>query len=187
MLFYQPRYYLQQPLEIFALWDGGMAFHGGLLGVIVGLLCFARKTDRPLLAVADFAAPLVPPGLFFGRIGNFINQELWGRPTDLPWGVWFHTMPDAPRHPSQLYEAGLEGLLLFGLLWWYAARPRRPGQVCGMFLLLYGLFRFAVEFVREPDAHLGAVAWDWLTMGQLLSLPMALAGLYLLRGRGFNR
>ena len=117
VLFYNPAYYLSNPLEVFALWDGGMAFHGGLLGVILGMIYYARKTGRPFLAIADFVAPLVPPGIFFGRLGNFINQELWGRTTDLPWGVWFHTMPDAPRHPSQLYEAGLEGVLLFCILW----------------------------------------------------------------------
>ena len=186
VLFYNPAYYLSNPVEIFALWDGGMAFHGGLIGVILGMVYYARKTGRPFLVVADFVAPLVPPGIFFGRIGNFINQELWGRTTDLPWGVMFHTMPDAPRHPSQLYEAGLEGLLLFCVLWFYSSVPRKPGRVCGLFLVIYGLSRIAVEFVREPDAHIGPIALDWLTMGQLLSLPMILGGLYLMYRRGFN-
>ena len=187
VVFYNPAYYLQNPFGIFALWDGGMAFHGGLIGVILAMLWYARKTRREFFAVADFVAPLVPPGILFGRLGNFINQELWGRATDLPWGVFFHTMPDSPRHPSQLYEAGLEGLLLFAVLWWYSARPRRPGQVSGLFLVIYGLARFAVEFVREPDAHIGPVAMNWLTMGQLLCVPMILGGLYLLARRGLNR
>ena len=141
---------------------------------------YGRKTSRTFFAVADFMTPLVPPALFFGRIGNFVNQELWGGRTDLPWGVFFHTIPDGPRHPSQLYEAGLEGIVLFCLIWWYAASPRAAGQVSGLFLVGYGLFRFLVEFVREPDAHLGAILFDWVSMGQLLSLPMIVIGCYLL-------
>jgi phosphatidylglycerol:prolipoprotein diacylglycerol transferase len=184
VVFYNPGFYVYNPLDVFALWDGGMSFHGGLLGVVLGIWLYGRKTRRNLFSMGDFVAPLIPPALLFGRIGNFVNQELWGRTTDLPWGVLFQTMPDAPRHPSQLYEAGLEGVVLFIVLWWYAARPRREGQVAGLFLLGYGCFRFLVEFVREPDAHLGPVALDWVTMGQVLSLPMILIGSWLLLRRG---
>ncbi len=180
VVFYNLLYYLDHLPAILAIWDGGMSFHGGLLGVIVAVWMYGRKTHRSLLVVCDFLAPLIPLGLLFGRIGNFINQELWGRPTDLPWGVWFHTMPDQPRHPSQLYEAGLEGLLLFVLVWWYSSRQRSPGRVAGMFLLGYGVSRFVVEFVREPDAHLGLVALEWMSMGQVLSLPMIFLGAWLL-------
>ncbi len=183
VVFYNLSFYLQNPAGVFAIWDGGMSFHGGLLGVIVAMWLYGKKTERSLFAVSDFMAPLVPTALFFGRIGNFINQELWGRPTDLPWGVFFHTMPDFPRHPSQLYEAGLEGVLLFILVWWFASSQRREGQVAGLFLLGYGFFRFLVEFVREPDAHLGPVALDWMSMGQVLSLPMMLLGAWMLLRR----
>lgn len=184
VLFYNLPYYLQHPLEAFFIWDGGMSFHGGLLGVIAAFWYYAIKTNRHFLTVADFIAPLVPTALLFGRLGNFINQELWGRATDLPWGVLFTTMPDAPRHPSQLYEAGLEGFVLFFVLWVYSAKPRVPGRVAGLFLLGYGVFRFLVEFVREPDAHLGSVLFEWVSMGQLLSLPMILIGLWLFLRRG---
>ena len=180
VIFYNPGYYAGNPLEAFAIWDGGMSFHGGLLGVVVAIVCYARKTRRDYLRVADFLAPLIPPGLFFGRIGNFINQELWGRTTDLPWGVVFHTAPDQARHPSQLYEALLEGLLLFIILWWFSARPRNPGQIAGLFLCGYGIARIIVEFFREPDSHIGAIALGWVTMGQLLSLPMVILGVWLL-------
>ena len=180
VVFYNLSYYFGNPLEVFAIWDGGMSFHGGLIGVIASMGYYAYKTNRAYLAVADFLAPLVPPGLFFGRIGNFINQELWGRTTDVPWGVVFHTAGNQARHPSQLYEALLEGLLLFIILWWFSARERRIGQISGLFVLGYGLFRFFVEFFREPDGHIGMVALNWLTMGQILSLPMVLLGLYML-------
>ena len=180
VLFYNPGFYLAHPLDAIAIWDGGMSFHGGLIGVLGAIPLYAKKTHRRFFDVADFLAPLVPAGLFFGRLGNFINQELWGRPTDLPWGVLFSTAPDFPRHPSQLYEAGLEGLVLFVLVWWYASRPRPAGKISGLFLVGYGLARFFVEFFREPDGHLGPVLMDWVTMGQLLSLPMILAGWYLL-------
>ena len=186
VLFYNLSHYFANPAGILAIWDGGMSFHGGLLGVIVAMWLYGRRTARSLLAVSDFMAPLVPAGLLFGRIGNFINQELWGKPTDLPWGVLFQTMPDHARHPSQLYEAGLEGVLLFILVWWYAARKRPEGQVAGYFLLGYGVFRFLVEFVREPDAHLGPVALEWISMGQVLSLPMVLLGGWLLLRSGRN-
>ena len=186
VLFYNLPWYAANPLDIFKLWDGGMSFHGGVLGVIGAIFLYARKTGRGFLSTADFLVPLIPPGLFFGRLGNFINQELWGRPTDMPWGVLFHTAPDAPRHPSQLYEALLEGLVLFALLWWFSSGSRRPGQVAGLFLLGYGGFRFLVEFFREPDGHIGMVLLQWMTMGQVLSLPMILVGLYLLLRRGSN-
>lgn len=179
VLFYNLPFYLEHPLSAFAIWDGGMSFHGGLIGVMTAMWVYGLKTDRRFLQVADFIAPLVPTALLFGRLGNFINQELWGRVTDLPWGVLFHTAPGGPRHPSQLYEAGLEGIVLFVILWWYSALPRAIGRVSGMFLLGYGIFRFLVEFVREPDSHLGAVLMSWMSMGQLLSLPMVLLGLYL--------
>lgn len=181
VLFYNFAEYLRDPLELLAVWRGGMSFHGGTLGVIVALALFARRVRRPFLAVADFVLPAVPIGLFLGRIANFVNQELWGAPSELPWAVLF-TVPGAggvPRHPSQIYEALLEGLLLFVVLnWLYAARPRR-GVIAAVFLLGYGLSRFAVEFVREPDAHIGYL-WQWLTMGQLLSVPMIIAGLAIL-------
>jgi phosphatidylglycerol---prolipoprotein diacylglyceryl transferase len=183
VLFYNPGYYLDHPLEIFQIWRGGMSFHGGLLGVILAMGLYGRKTARSWLAVTDFIAPLVPVGLGAGRIGNFINHELWGRVTDLPWGMLFRNAGGEPRHPSQLYEFGLEGVVLFAILWLYSARPRRRGAVSGMFLLCYGVSRFLVEFVREPDAHLGLLAFDWLTMGHVLSLPMIVLGAALLAWR----
>jgi phosphatidylglycerol:prolipoprotein diacylglycerol transferase len=186
VLFYNASYYLSHPLKIFAVWEGGMSFHGGALGVILVCVFFARAKGFGLFEVGDFICPLVPPGLFFGRIGNFINAELWGRPTDLPWGMPFPGASSVPRHPSQLYEAGLEGLVLFSLLWWYSARPRPAGAVAGLFLLGYGCFRFLVEFAREPDAQLGFVALDWMSMGQILCLPMILLGGWLM-WRGYAR
>jgi phosphatidylglycerol:prolipoprotein diacylglycerol transferase len=188
VIFYNPGYYFSHLGEIIALWDGGMSFHGGLIGVLVAMGVYARSTDRSYLAVSDFLAPLIPTGLFFGRIGNFINQELWGRVTDVSWGVMFYTAPSSlPRHPSQLYEAALEGVLLFAVLWWFSDTRRQPGQVSGLFVLGYGVFRFFVEFYREPDGHIGTVALDWMTMGQLLSVPMIVLGLYLLLRSGFNK
>ncbi len=182
-VFYQFEYYADRPWEVLYLWTGGMSFHGGVIGVLVAMAMFARRHDRSLFAVGDFAVPLMPPGLFFGRIGNFINQELWGRVTDVPWGVVFPLAGELPRHPSQLYEAFLEGIVLFVVLWVYSARPRKPGAVGGLFLVGYALSRFVVEFFREPDAHLGTVALGWMTMGQLLSLPMLAVGLWLLLRR----
>ncbi len=182
MLFYDFAAIFADPLRIFAVWRGGMSFHGGLLGTVLGMWWFARKEGVPFFAVTDFVVPLAPIGLFFGRLGNFINGELWGKHTDLPWGVVFRD-PLAgmfPRHPSQLYEAGLEGVVLFCLLWWWTARPRPLRSASGIFLTFYGLARFCVEFVREPDAHLGYLAFGWLTMGQILCLPMILFGLWLL-------
>jgi len=180
VLFYKFAFYAANPAAVVAIWDGGMAFHGGLIGVLVAVGLYARHTSRRFLAVGDFLAPLIAPGLGFGRLGNFINQELWGRVSDAPWAVLFHTMPDAPRHPSQLYEFALEGVALFVVVWVFSARPRAVGRVSGLFLVGYGIARFVVEFFREPDAHLGTVAFDWLTMGQLLSAPMILLGAFLL-------
>ncbi|AGW13077.1 prolipoprotein diacylglyceryl transferase [Megalodesulfovibrio gigas] len=178
-IFYDFNHFFSHPLDVFKVWHGGMSFHGGLLGIALAGLFFARRKGKTFLEIGDFVCPLAPPGLFAGRMGNFINGELWGRPTDLPWGMVF---PDPaagglPRHPSQLYEAALEGLVLFAVLWLFSRKPRPTGAVTGVFLLLYGLFRGLVEFVREPDPQLGYLAFDWLTMGQVLSLPMILAGL----------
>jgi phosphatidylglycerol:prolipoprotein diacylglycerol transferase len=173
--------FLADPLWLFRIWEGGMAFHGGLLGVLVAMWWLASSRGKPLGAIFDFIAPIVPLGLGFGRIGNFIGQELWGRATDLPWGMVFPRDPlGLARHPSQLYQAALEGVVLFLALWWFSARPRPRLAVSGLFLVLYGVFRILVEFAREPDAHVGFVAFGWLTRGQLLSLPMVLAGLALL-------
>jgi phosphatidylglycerol:prolipoprotein diacylglycerol transferase len=177
MLFYGADQLLEDPLSVVRIWDGGMSFHGGLLGVIVALALCARRRALPFLPLMDFVAPLVPIGLGAGRLGNFINGELWGKPTDVPWAV---IVQGTPRHPSQLYEAALEGVVLFAVLWAWSARPRPPGSVCGLFLLLYGIFRFVVEFVRLPDESVGYLAFDWFTMGQLLSLPMIAGGLLLL-------
>jgi phosphatidylglycerol:prolipoprotein diacylglycerol transferase len=179
-LFYKTAYYLSHPLEVFAIWQGGMSFHGGLLGVLVAMLWFARSRRRPWLLVMDFVAPCVPTGLAAGRVGNFINGELWGRVADpsLPWSMVFRGAGDMPRHPSQVYQFLLEGLLLFVLLWLYARQPRRTGQVSGAFLAGYGVLRFIAEFFREPDEHLGLLSLG-MSMGQWLSLPMVLAGLAL--------
>ncbi len=175
-LFYNSSYYLAHPLEILFIWEGGMSFHGGLIGVVTVLLLFTYKRKLPLLLVGDLVVVAVPIGLGFGRVGNFINAELWGRVTDLPWGVVFPGAGPNPRHPSQLYEAGLEGLLLFLVLYALHRCQVRTGLPSFSFLLGYGLFRFLVEFVRQPDAHLGFL-WGGATMGQLLSLPMMLVGL----------
>ena len=180
VLFYNFDYFLSSPMAIFEVWSGGMSFHGGAIGVVVAAWFFARKTGRSLLSVGDFAVPLMPLGLMVGRIGNFINQELWGRVTDVPWGVIFQHAGDLPRHPSQLYEAFFEGLVLFIVVWIYSRKKRVTGRVTGVVFAGYGVARFCVEFVREPDAHLGTVALEWMTMGQLLSLPMIILGLYLL-------
>ena len=179
-LFYDPVYFATHPLDIFKVWHGGMSFHGGAIGVTLAVLLFCRRTRRKFLDVGDFIAPLATPGLLAGRLGNFINGELWGRVTDAPWGVVFPGGGPAPRHPSQLYEAGLEGLLLFIILWCYSSRRPARGKVSGLFLLGYGLARSFVEFFREPDAHLGYLAFGWLTMGQILCVPMILLGLLLL-------
>jgi phosphatidylglycerol---prolipoprotein diacylglyceryl transferase len=181
ILFYKPGFYLSNPLEIFAIWKGGMSFHGGLLGVIFALLLFAQQRKISYLRLMDFIAPLVPTGLAAGRMGNFINGELWGRASNWPWAMQFPQSGTAElRHPSQLYQFALEGLLLFVLIWWYSSKPRKPGRVAGFFLVGYGFFRFIVEFARQPDAFLGFFPGG-LTMGQLLCVPMVLGGIYLMR------
>ena len=181
VLFYNFNRFLDDPIYLVRIWEGGMSFHGGLIGVLVVTWLYQRKYNWGFFRLADFIAPIVPPGLFFGRIGNFINGELWGRETDVPWGMVFPQAGDAlVRHPSQLYQAFFEGLVLFLILWIYSAKPRTTGSISGLFLIFYGLFRFMMECVREPDGHLGFIAFDWLTMGQLLSLPMIAAGLLLI-------
>ena len=178
VLFYNFDKWVADPLWLFRLWEGGMAFHGGLLGVIVAMALYARRIGQPFLKVTDFVAPLVPIGLGLGRVGNFIGQELWGRPTQLPVGMIFPRDPDQlARHPSQLYQVALEGLALFCILWWFSRQPRPTAAVSGLFLVFYGTFRFVVEFAREPDSHIGFDFFGWLTRGQTLSAPMVVAGL----------
>jgi phosphatidylglycerol:prolipoprotein diacylglycerol transferase len=184
-LFYKPEHYLSNPLEILMVWRGGMSFHGGLLGVLIALATYGRLRGRPFLGVTDLVAPCVPVGIASVRIGNFINGELWGRAADpsLPWAMVFPQSGTAiARHPSQLYQAALEGLLLFLVLWWYGRRPRGLGQVSGAFLVGYGVLRFVAEYFREPDSFLGLLALG-MSMGQWLSAPMILAGLWLLLRR----
>ena len=176
VLFYKPGYYSSHPLEIFAVWQGGMSFHGGFLGVLVAMAWLARKQQLRWLQLTDFIAPLVPPGLAFGRLGNFINGELWGRPTDLPWAMVFPKVDNLPRHPSELYEFTLEGVVLFLLLWLYARKPRPVGAVSGLFLIGYGSFRFIGEFARTPDDGIFGLMTFGVSMGQWLSLPMVLVG-----------
>ncbi|HVI60345.1 MAG TPA: prolipoprotein diacylglyceryl transferase [Luteimonas sp.] len=200
ILFYDLQTYLAHPLQVFKIWEGGMSFHGGLLGVVSAAWLWSRRHALNFFDVADFIAPLVPPGLGLGRLGNYINGELWGKFTEQGWGVVFPQAPEVARlrldpaalraqfeagaldafarHPSQLYQAALEGVAMFCILWWYSRRPRPRFAVAGMFALLYGAFRFAVEFVRLPDAQLGYLAFGWLTMGQVLSLPLLLLGLF---------
>lgn len=200
ILFYDLHTYFEHPLQVFKIWEGGMSFHGGLLGVMAAVLWWARRHRLHFFDVADFVAPLVPPGLGLGRLGNYINGELWGKFTDGSWGVVFPQAPEVAklgldpaalraqfeagalnlyaRHPSQLYQVALEGVAMFCILWWYSSKPRPRYAVAGMFALLYGVFRFAVEFVRLPDAQLGYLAFGWLTMGQVLSLPLVLIGLF---------
>jgi len=178
VLFYKPGYYFAHPLEILYVWQGGMSFHGGFLGVLVALWWVARKHDLRWLEITDFFAPLSPLALAAGRVGNFINGELWGRVTDVPWGMVFRGAGPAPRHPSQLYQFALEGVLLFVILWLYSGKPRPTGAVSALFLVGYGAFRFIVEFFREPDDFLGLLTLN-LSMGQWLSLPMILAGIAL--------
>lgn len=200
IVFYDFQSYLANPVQIFKVWEGGMSFHGGLIGVLLAALWWARKHRLHFFDVVDFVAPLIPLGLGFGRLGNWINGELWGRTTDGSWGVIFPSalpsyMADLPpanlqmlyesgalaahaRHPSQLYQMVWEGIVMFALLWWFSTKPRPRYAVSGLFALLYGVFRFAVEFVRVPDAQLGYLAFGWLTMGQLLSLPLIVLGLF---------
>jgi phosphatidylglycerol---prolipoprotein diacylglyceryl transferase len=182
VLFYNFSNYLQNPIEIFYIQQGGMSFHGGLIGVIVAVWFFARKTNNSFFKVSDFVAPTVPIGLGSGRIGNFINGELWGGPSNLPWAMVFPdpAAGEIARHPSQLYEALLEGLILFIILWWFSKTPRPVKAVFGLFLIGYGVFRFMIEFVRMPDQHIGYLAFNWFTMGQLLTLPMIIFGALLM-------
>jgi phosphatidylglycerol:prolipoprotein diacylglycerol transferase len=200
MLFYGFDLLVHNPLSIFKVWDGGMSFHGGLLGVMVAMAWFGSRTGRSFWQVADFVAPMVPLGLAFGRLGNFIGGELWGRLTDVPWAMIFAkstgfrpgesaaldeawrsgALDHLARHPSQLYQAGMEGLALFLILMWYSAKPRPRAAVSGLFLIAYGVFRFIAEFFRQPDDHLGFLAMQWLTMGMLLSLPMIAAGIIIM-------
>ncbi|MCX8021828.1 MAG: prolipoprotein diacylglyceryl transferase [Syntrophorhabdaceae bacterium] len=178
VLFYNLHYYIERPLEIFEVWKGGMSFHGGLIGTfIIGYIVIKRK-GLDFITVLDLIIPTCPPGLAFGRLGNFINGELYGKPTDLPWAVIFPGGGNVPRHPSQLYEALLEGVVLFIILWFYKDRKKREGDVSAMFLMLYGIFRFFCEFFREPDVQIGYV-FNLITMGQLLSGAMVLAGIFL--------
>lgn len=196
-LFYGFSSWIGDPLSIFRIWEGGMSFHGGFIGVLMSMWFFSRKTGLKFFQITDFIAPLFPIGILAGRIGNFINGELWGKPTDLSWGLRVPcesfsdlcmnklnlapgTLLSPPLHPSQLYEAFLEGLLLFVILWLYSKKPRPLMAVSALFLICYGLFRFLVEFIRMPDAHLGYLYASWMTMGQLLSLPMIIAGFILL-------
>jgi len=187
LLFYSADKWLADPTMLVRIWEGGMSFHGGLIGVGVALLIYSRKYQISFLSLVDFATPLVPTGLFFGRIGNFIGQELYGRPTDVPWAMVFPADPQQlARHPSQLYEAVLEGLVLFFIINWYARKPRLYGEVTGLFLILYGTFRFMIEFVRQPDAQfVGQSAlvesFNWMTRGQTLCIPMILLGLWFMR------
>jgi phosphatidylglycerol:prolipoprotein diacylglycerol transferase len=200
ILFYDLPTYLQHPLDVFKVWEGGMSFHGGLLGVFAAAAWWSRRHRLRLMDTMDFVAPLVPPGLAFGRFGNYVNGELWGKLTGGHWGVVFPSSLPAPlagldpavlraqfdahaldafaRHPSQLYECALEGVVLFAVLWTFSRKPRSRYAVSGLFAVLYGVFRFAVEFVRIPDAQLGYLAFGWVTMGQLLEIPVILVGLY---------
>ena len=203
--FYGFEQLLRDPLFLLRIWEGGMSFHGGLLGCMAGLWWFGRRTRRRFLEVGDFTAPLVPLGLGFGRLGNFANTELPGRATDSVFGLVYPCSADAirainplcvgqwesfARHPSPLYQAFAEGLLLFLVVWWFSSRPRPVGMVSGLFLAAYGILRFCTEFFRQPDSQLGFIAFDWLTMGQLLSLPMFIVGillmLYARRGGGLQ-
>ncbi len=181
VLFYQPQI-MRHPLDILKLWEGGMSFHGGVIGVTVGIIWLARKNGLNWLRIHDYVACCVPFGLFFGRLANFVNGELWGRPTDVPWAVIFPRAGDIPRHPSQLYEAGLEGIVLFSVLWflfWKTDARYQPGKLVGTFLVGYGLCRFSVEYFREPDAGLEHLSWG-LTMGQTLTIPMLVGGAFLI-------
>jgi len=179
VLFYNLPYYLHHPLQVFAIWDGGMSFHGGMLGVTLAILLWSFKHKRAFFTVTDTVAPVVPIGLATGRVGNFINGELWGRVTHVPWAMIYPQAGSLPRHPSEVYEFLLEGVLLFIILWIYSARRPPRMAVTGVFLIGYGSFRFLCEFFRQPDPQLGFVAFGWVTMGQVLSLPMILLGVFL--------
>ena len=181
VFFYDFAAYIAEPAKILRVWEGGMSFHGGLIGVMLATWWFGKRNGKSFFELMDFIAPLVPIGLGAGRIGNFINAELWGKASDVPWAMIFPTDPQQlARHPSQLYQFALEGVALFTILWFYSRKPRPTMAVSGMFAACYGVFRFIVEFVRVPDAQLGYLAWGWLTMGQILCLPMILGGIGLI-------
>jgi phosphatidylglycerol:prolipoprotein diacylglycerol transferase len=180
MLFYQFSNFKADPLSVFYTLEGGMSFHGGLLGILIAIYFYAKRSKKRFLEVTDFIAPLTPPGLAAGRLGNFINGELWGRPTHVPWAVIFPQMDFQPRHPSQLYEMLLEGVLLFIILWPFSKKPKAEGAVSGLFAVLYASARFLVEFFREPSSSIGFIWGNWLTMGQLLSIPLFIGGVILL-------
>lgn len=179
MLFYNTQELIHQPWALFKIWEGGMSFHGGLIGVVLAVWFFAHKFKKTFLEVGDFIAPLVPLGLAAGRVGNFINGELWGRVTNVPWGMIYSHVDNQPRHPSEIYEFGLEGIGLFILIWWYAAKPRPVGRITALFLMAYAMCRIIAECFRQPDPQIGFIAFGWLTMGQLLSIPMLLLGVWL--------
>lgn len=176
VIFYNFSKFLDDPLWLFAVWEGGMSFHGGLLGVMAACALFARRYKKSFFSITDFGAPMVPIGLLTGRLGNFIGGELWGRVTDVPWAMVFPKGGPLPRHPSQLYEMALEGFVLFIILWFYSRKPRPAMAVSGLFLIGYGVFRFLVEFVREPDSHIGFDILGWMTRGQILCVPMIVFG-----------
>lgn len=176
VLFYNFPRFLEDPLWLLRVWEGGMSFHGGFLGVLLAMFFYSRHIGRDYWDTMDFVAPMVPFGLGAGRIGNFIGGELWGRPTDVPWGMVFPHVDQQARHPSQLYEFALEGVVLGIIVWWFSSKPRPRLAVSGVFAVGYGSFRFFIEFFRQPDDHIGYLAFNWLTMGQVLSLPLIIAG-----------
>ncbi|MDA0687204.1 MAG: prolipoprotein diacylglyceryl transferase [Proteobacteria bacterium] len=180
VFFYNFDRFIEDPIWLFRVWEGGMSFHGGFLGVLIAFYFYTRSIRKDYWETIDFIAPFVPFGLGAGRIGNFIGGELWGQPTDVPWGMVFPHVDNLARHPSQLYEFALEGVALFTIVWWFSSKPRPRLAVSGVFALGYGVFRFFIEFFREPDAHIGYLASNWLTMGHVLTLPLILAGLLFL-------
>ena len=180
VFFYNFDRFLEDPIWLFRVWEGGMSFHGGFLGVLFAFYFYTRKINKDYWETIDFIAPFVPFGLGAGRLGNFIGGELWGKPTDVPWGMVFPHVDNLARHPSQLYEFALEGVVLFTIVWWFSSKPRPRLAVSGVFALGYGCFRFFIEFFREPDAHIGYLASNWLTMGHVLTLPLIVVGLLFL-------
>ena len=180
VFFYNFGQFLNDPLWLFRVWEGGMSFHGGFLGVLIAFYFYTRSINKDYWSTIDFIAPFVPFGLGAGRLGNFIGGELWGKPTEVAWGMVFPHVDQLPRHPSQLYEVALEGVALFIIVWWFSSKPRPRLAVSGLFAVCYGCFRFFIEFFREPDGHIGYLAFDWLTMGQVLSVPLIIAGVVFL-------
>ena len=185
-IFYNLSQTFENPLTVFYVWDGGMSFHGGFIGVLIAIIYFCRKNKFSFFLLSDFIVKLVPIGLFTGRIGNFINAELWGKPTDVKWAVIFPNVDNIPRHPTQLYEAFLEGILLFIILNFLLIKKYRASEITSYFLIYYSLFRFIVEFYRVPDSHVGYIIFNWVTMGQILCIPMFLLGLYILKFKKGN-